>query len=145
MGLVPDTWFQMSHPRAHFYNSPGSFVPQHHGILDNKIPDPTVLPVVNVGATDTNGMHAQEHLCQKGREGSCRKTDLLRHWESSTWAQSKHQASIDTSKFTGIQSTHQNFVCTLLEEWHRHEPPAETQNYAMIHKARRLKIGQDKS
>lgn len=144
MGLVPDTWFQMSHTRAHFYNSPGSFMPQHHGLLDNKIPNSTVLPVVNIGATDPNGMHAQEDLCQKRREVPCRKTS----WPSKA-LQEQHMGWPWVPK-AKLVLTHPNSpafnlytrtTCTRHKSGTFVSPPAEIQNYAMIHKARRLKIG----
>lgn len=68
------TWFQMCHSCSHFDNGPGSFVPQHHGVLHDKISNSTMLPVVNVRTTDPNRMHPQEDLCQKGTKGSMQKS-----------------------------------------------------------------------
>lgn len=145
MGLVPGTWFQMSHPRAHFHDSPGSFMSQHHGILDNKIPNSTVLPVVNVRATDPNGMHAQEDLCQKRREGSLQKNQpsqaLKEQHTGCSWVPEQTPSQYRHMQIYWHSINTPELCVHTLEEWHVHEPPAEIQNYAMIHIVRRLKIG----
>lgn len=42
---------------------------QHHGVLDHKVPDGAVLPVVHVGAADARVVDGHEHVVRAGRLG----------------------------------------------------------------------------
>ena len=77
-------FFQRPHLVAHLHHGAGRLVAQHHGVLDDKVPDAPVLPVVDVGAADARVVDLEEHIVRRVERRSrpvfeCDGEGLLEH------------------------------------------------------------------
>ena len=56
------SWFKASYLTPHFDDLCRSFVSKNHWLLNNKLSDPSMCPVVNIGSTDSDRHRFQHDL-----------------------------------------------------------------------------------
>ena len=57
------TNFKVFDSLSRCYDNPAGLVSHDHGLLDDKVSDPSLHPVVDIGAADPDRPHSKENLC----------------------------------------------------------------------------------